>query len=467
MNFVGKISAAALLASLFLSGAVTAKDAKTGITPEVLRDLEKSLELDADTRAFMNAVTNNDINDLAFDREFFAEHDHLFNFKVKTKGVTNQKSSGRCWLFAGYNVMRPSVMEKYDLAEFEFSENYLFFWDKLEKANMFLEVVIETRERDIDDRELQTLLANPVPDGGWWSYVVNLIEKYGTVPKSVMPETKNTSNTRRMNSRIAWMARSFAADLREASSKGADEEELRAMKMRMLEDVYRVLVLSMGVPPKEFTWRVENNSGEIFENEYTPLSFYREAVELDLSEYICIFNHPAHEYGKLYQIHYCRNMPDAPDITFINLEIDKLKDYTLRSVLNNEPVWFGADVGHGHDVDNGILSSDVYDYESIFGDMGEMTKEERVLYRESAPGHAMVITGVDLRDDTPRKWLVENSWGTERGNKGYWAMYDEWFDRYVFSIIVNKRHVPEGVKAILETEPEVLPAWEPLRNIFD
>ncbi len=437
------------------------------LTPGLIERLENSLTVDSGTRALINAVSNNDIRELAFDREFFNGHDHLFNFKIETKGITDQKSSGRCWLFAGFNVMRPAVMEKYELAEFEFSENYLFFWDKLEKSNNFMEAVIETRDRDIDDRELQTLLKNPVPDGGWWSYVISLIEKYGTVPKSVMPETKNTSNTRRMNSRISLMARAYAADLRKAAAGGAGVLELRKTKEKMLEDIYRVLVLSMGLPPENFTWRVENKEGEIFEDEYTPMSFYREAVEVDLKEYLCLFDYPAYDYGKLYRIRYCRNMPDAADMTFINIGIDKLRDYTLRSVLNDEPVWFAADVGSGNDKENGILSSRVYDYRSIFGGKTDMTKEERVLYRESAPGHAMVISGVDLRDDRPRKWLVENSWGTDVGNKGMWTMYDEWFGSNVFAVIVHKRHVPKEVVKILDTEPKVLPAWDPMRGAFD
>ncbi|MCD6380451.1 C1 family peptidase [bacterium] len=445
-----------------------AADAHEGLTPELIKELEGSFELNPQTRALINAVSNNDLKVLSFDREFHSRHDDLFSSKIETKGITNQKSSGRCWLFAGFNMMRPAVMKKYNLSEFEFSENYLFFWDKLEKANTFLEAVIETRDRDIDDRELQTLLKDPVPDGGWWNYVVNLIEKYGTVPKSVMPETKNTSSTGRMNKQLNRVVRSFAAQIREAASEGASEAELRAGKVEMLKKVYRLLVLNMGIPPEEFTWRVEDKDEKIFEKNYTPLSFYKEAVKVDLKDYICLLDHPGYEYNKLYRIRFCRNMSDLSDMEFINVEIDKLREYALKAVLNDEPVWFAADVGKANDTKNGILASGAYDVASLLGTKALMTKAQRVLYRESIPSHAMVFIGVDLSDDnTPEKWLVENSWGKDTGNNGLWTMYDEWFDKYVFSVIVRRSHVPKDVLKILKTEPEILPAWDPMRGAFN
>jgi bleomycin hydrolase len=442
-------------------------DSREGLTPELIKKLEGSFELNPQTRALINAVSNNDLKELSFDREFHSRHDDLFSIKIETEGITDQKSSGRCWLFAGFNMMRPAVMEKYNLSEFKFSENYLFFWDKLEKANTFLEAVIETRDRDIDDRELQALLKNPVPDGGWWNYAVDLIEKYGAVPKSLMPETKNTSNTRRMNGQLNKMTRSFAARIRENASKGISEAELRAGKVEMLEKVYRLLVLNMGFPPEEFTWRVENKDGKIFEKNYTPVSFYKEAVEVDLKEYICLLDHPVYEYDKLYRIRYCRNLSDHSDMEFINVEIGKLRKYALEAVLNDEPVWFAADVGKANDTKNGILASGAYDIASLLGTEAGMTKAQRVLYRESVPGHAMVFIGADLNDDTPKKWLVENSWGKDTGNDGLWTMYDEWFGKYVYSVIVHKRHVPKDVLKILKTEPEILPAWDPMRGAFD
>ncbi|MCK4236164.1 MAG: hypothetical protein KAX38_03525, partial [Candidatus Krumholzibacteria bacterium] len=316
-----------------------------GLTPDMIKKVEGSFKLDPGTRALMNAITNNNAKDLAFNRELFGGYNDIFNFKIEAKGITDQESSGRCWLFAGLNIMRPALIEKYNLSSFEFSENYLFFWDKLEKANMFLEAIIETRKSDINDRELQVLLKDPVPDGGWWSYVVSLIDKYGVVPKNFMPETKNSSKTRMMNAVVNRMMRHDAAKLRRLAAGGKKESDLRALKVDMLKSVYRILALHLGVPPKEFTWRYKDKDEKIVEGDYTPVSFYREAVGVDLGEYISIFDHPVHPYNKYYRIRFCRNMPDLPDMDFINLNVDRLKDFALKAVLNNEPTWFAADVG--------------------------------------------------------------------------------------------------------------------------
>jgi len=456
-----------ILVLLSIIGWQTVNASEGELTARMIREFADSVESDPAMKALINAVTNNDLKDLAYNNRFHREHDALFNFKIETSGITDQKRSGRCWLFAGFNVMRPDVMEKFNLNSFEFSENYLFFWDKLEKANMFLEAVIETADRDIDDREVQTLMDNPVPDGRWWNYVVDLIEKYGAVPKEIMPETRNSSNTNRMNRQLNETARVCAASLRKAYAGGADRKKLRKEKRECLSRIYRLLVLHLGPPPSDFTWRVENRDEEIFEKEYTPLSFYREAVETDLSKYVNIMDHAAHEYEKLYRIRYCRNMPGARDMEFINLPAERLREFARSALLNNEPVWFAADVSRGNDTENGILSSRAYDFESLTGNCGELSKSDRIMYGESIPGHAMVLIGMDMgENDRINKWLVENSWGADTGNQGLWTMYDEWFEKYVFSVIVHRRHLPEGVTGLLETEPEILPAWDPMRKAF-
>ena len=437
------------------------------LTQKAINDLKLSFELSDGNRALMNAITNSDTRDLAYNRELFIHHDDLFDHKIETKGITNQKSSGRCWLFAGFNIMRPTVMNNFNIAEFEFSENHLFFWDKLEKANMFLEAVIETRSAAIDDRELQTLLSDPVPDGGWWNYVVALIEKYGAVPKDVSPETKNSSNTRRMNQLLNEMARIYAVEFRAMTAAGKDEVALRERKMGMLKDFYRVLALHLGVPPEEFTWRYEDKDGKIHEIKHTPKSFYKDAVGVDLMDYVTLFDHAAYAYDKYYRIKYCRNMPDASDMSFINVEAPKLREYAYASVLAGDPVWFAADVGKENDVENGIMATGMYDYPALTGVETGLTKADRILYRHSTPNHAMVFIGVDSKKDKPVKWLVENSWGTERGNKGLWSMYNCWFDEYVYTVIVHKKYVPKKVLALLDTEPMILPAWDPMRSTFD
>ncbi len=456
----------ALLLVLCVALPAFAQD-NAALTQKAINELKLSFKLDDGNRALMNAITNSDTRDLAYNRELFIQHDDLFDHKIETKGITNQKSSGRCWLFAGFNIMRPTVMKNFNIAEFEFSENHLFFWDKLEKANMFLEAIIETRSTEIDDRELQTLLSDPVPDGGWWNYVVDLIEKYGAVPKDVSPETKNSSNTRRMNQLLNKMARSCAVELRAMAAAGKDEAALRERKMGMLKGFYRVLALHLGVPPEEFTWRYEDKEAKIHEIKHTPKSFYKDAVGVDLKDYVTLFDHAAHDYDRYYRIKYCRNMPDASDMSFINVEAQKLREYAYASVLKGDPVWFAADVGKENDVENGIMATGMYDYNSLTGIDAGLTKTDRILYRHSTPNHAMVFIGVDSKKDKPVKWLVENSWGTDRGNKGLWSMYNCWFDEYVFTVIVHKKYVPKNVLALLDTEPTVLPAWDPMRSAFD
>ncbi len=451
--------------SIFASGAIAGK--KGELDKGLIEQLQKSFDPDGRDRAMINAVSNNDLKDLSLDRESINSHDNIYTFKVDAKGITNQKSTGRCWLFAGLNVMRPAVMKKYNITEFEFSENHLFFWDKLEKANMFLETIIETSDRDIDDRELQAILKDPVPDGGWWNYVVSLIDKYGAVPKSVSTETKHSSGTRRLNGILGGMMRHDAAKLREMAAGDAPVDELRAAKKDMLADVYRILAMHFGVPPEKFVWRVENKDDEIIDEEFTPNSFYKDAVGVDLREYVTVMDHPAYEYGKFYRLNFCRNFFDEEDMGFINLGVDGMKELAERAVLDGDPVWFAADIGKENYGEEGILKVGIYDYDALFGLDRELTKKQMVTYRHSTPNHAMVFVGIDRKDDKPVKWLVENSWGTKNGDKGYWAMYDDWFTRYVYTVIVHKRHVPKKTLKLLDTEPERLPAWDPMRSAFD
>ena len=429
-----------------------------------LDEIKSSLQMDATTRALINAVSNNDVKSLVLNRELVNKNNEVFNVTTDVEGITNQKSTGRCWMFAGLNIMRPTARQKFNLKSFEFSQSYLFFWDKLEKSNMLLEAIIETCDRPVDDRELQVLLEDPVPDGGWWNYVVNLIEKYGVVPKEIMPETENSSKSKMMNKALETMVRQYAVELRAMHQAGKKIVELRTRKMEMLKNVYRLLVLHLGLPPDEFTWRYEDKDKNIVEKKYTPVQFYQEAVGFDLNQYVTILDYPVYPYFQHFQIDYCRNMPDKADMNFINLDIQQIKEYVLKSLLDKEPVWFAADAGWQMERDNGIMEDGIYDYQSLYGFQEKMTKAERVQYHVSIPNHAMVFVAADTSDGQATKWKVENSWGTDLGDKGYWTMYNNWFDKYVFTVIINKKYLPEKVLAILQTKPKTLPAWDPLRN---
>jgi bleomycin hydrolase len=433
-----------------------------GLTDETIDKIRSSFKMDSHTRAMYNAVTNSDISGLALNRDILRQHNELFSHKIEAKGITNQKSSGRCWLFAGLNVLRPAVIEKHNLKSFELSQNYLAFWDKLEKANSFLEHIIEFRDRDILDRDMEFILRQPIPDGGYWENVVNLVEKYGVVPKEIMPETNSSGSTGLMNKLISRKLRADAVKLRQMHEKNKPLEKLRAKKAKMLAEVYKMLVINLGEPPREFQWRFEDANGVVSTlKTYTPKSFYDDFIGVDLRQYVDIFNDPSKPYGKHYQIALTRNLYDGDDAHFANVEMQTLKAITIEAILAGEPLWFSCDVGKNQSREHGIMAMELFDYESIYGTKMAMTKAERSLFRESVPNHAMVLIGVDVNNGKPVKWLVENSWGEDKGSKGRWTLYDSWFDTNVYSVIVKKEYVPEEVLKIFEQPAIKRPVWDP------
>jgi bleomycin hydrolase len=437
------------------------------IDAEMLQGLKQSVIMDAQTRALVNAISNNKINELTLSREIVAAHSPVFNVRVDVKGITNQKSTGRCWMFAGLNLLRPAVMKKFKLDSFEFSETHLFFWDKLEKANLFLEMVIANREKSWDDRELQTWMSNPVADGGWWSHYVNLIEKYGLVPKSVMPDTSNTDNSYSMNTILETVLRDAAAAIRAPAAQGTGPAEMRLKKTAALKNVYRLLVLHLGAPCEKFTWSYEDKDKKVNKKTYTPLEFYHEVAGTDLREYVTLADEPIHPYDGHYQLRYCRNFSDAADMDFLNLGMTKLKAYALKALEGNEAVWFGADSGWQMDRKLGIMAEGIFDYASLYGYEKKLSKAEKLQCKDIAPVHAMAIVGADKENGRPLKWLVENSWGSDIGDKGYWTMYDNWFENYVLVIIINKKHLTEADKKLLDLTPVILPSWDPIAALIE
>lgn len=451
-----------VLVSVVMVMGVCAFGAEGGLSGDVIEEIRGSFEMDAHTRAMYNSITNNDISSLALNRDILREHNELFSHKIKTKGITNQKSSGRCWLFAGLNVLRQAAIEKHKLKEFELSQNYLMFWDKLEKANCFLENIIEFRKRDMMDREMEFILRNPVPDGGYWENVVNLVEKYGVVPSGIMPETNSSGNTGLMNALIGRKLRADAVKLREMAEEKKSVKKLRAEKTKMLGEVYKMLAMNLGEPVKEFEWRFEDANSIVSDvNTYTPKEFFEQFVGVDMREYVDVFNDPSKEYGRHYSIDLTRNIRDGEDNHFANVKVEVLKEIASKAVLDDEPVWFGCDVGKDQSKEHGIMAMGMFDYDSIYGTDMSMSKAERSLFRESVPNHAMVFVGVDMRDDKPAKWLVENSWGEDKGSEGLWTLYDTWFDTNVYSVIVKKKYVPEEVLKIFEQPAEKRPPWDP------
>jgi bleomycin hydrolase len=439
------------------------------LSPQTVATLRQSFHMDDHARAMYNAVTNIEISQLALDHDIVSQHNDLFNNKIKTGAVTNQCVSGRCWLFAGLNVLRPDLMQKHKLGKVELSENYLAFWDKMEKANCFLEDIIELADRDTMDRDLQTVLTQGCLDGGWWDYVPLLAKKYGAVPVEVMPETHSSSNTAQMNRVLRGMLKVAAVRIRKLKREGKSPAELRAVKQKALADAYRILVITMGEPPAKFSWRFEDKEGKLSAaKSYTPQSFWKEWVaETDLDGYVQLGNVPGQDYGKLYELSHSRDIYEAADIRYLNVPIEVLKTAALKSVLDKQPVWFASDVAKDQDLTHGILEVGVHDYAPIFGTPEKLTKAERWSYWDGAPNHAMVLMGVDVQDHKPVKWLVENSWGKEKGHEGYWSLYDNWFNEHLYMVVVKKNYVPEKILKQFSQKPVVLPRWHPMCSLSD
>ena len=451
--------AASLLMSFTLFAQKPAGDPKGGISADMLREISTAYEGTAADKALRNALNSTQINVLAASAENIAMIDTHFSDEVKTKGRTDQKSSGRCWLFTGLNVLRSRMNEKHDLGAFTFSQNYLFFYDQLEKANLFLQGIIDTRDLPMEDRKVDWLFSNPIGDGGQFTGVSNLVMKYGVVPSDAMPETLSANNTSQMRTQLATKLREDGLRLRAAKPK-----ELQAMKVDMLKEVYRMLVLCLGVPPTEFTWARYNSKGEfVSEKTYTPKGFYQEFIGEDLeNNYIMVMNNPSVEYGKVYEIEYDRHVYDGQNWVYLNLPIEKIKEMAIASIKDNTALYFSCDVGKFLDRPRGIADLKNFDYESLMGVSFGMDKRERILTHASGSTHAMTLIAVDLKDGKPVKWMVENSWGATSGYQGNIIMTDEWFNEYMFRLVVEKKYVPADVMAQMNQKPILLPAWDPM-----
>ena len=437
------------LLALALLGLGAAAQPKGSITPEMLSEIRKGYEGTSADKAIRNALNTTSITVLSANAENAAMIDTEFTDRVKTWGITDQQSSGRCWLFTGLNVLRAAAADKHDLGDFRFSQNYNFFYDQLEKANLFLQAVIDTRDKSFDDREVDWLFSNPISDGGTFTGVANLVMKYGVVPANVMPETLSANNTSAMATQLKTLLRRDGLKLRELPAR-----ELQQAKTQMLKDVYHVLALCLGVPPTEFEWKGRT---------YTPQSFYKELLGYDLEHnYVMLMNDPCREYGKVYEIQYDRHLYDGQNWLYVNLPIERIKEMAIASIKANKAMYFSCDVAKFLDRNKGVADLRNFDYESLLGVDLSMDKRERVMTHASGSSHAMTLIAVDLKDGKPQKWMVENSWGASSGYKGNIIMTDEWFDEYMFRLVVEKQFVPADVMRMLDQKPVMLPAWDPM-----
>jgi len=455
--------------------AATTAFAQTNLTPEVLKQLQQK-ETPAD-KAIRNAMASTSVNVLATDASTLMPTDDHFTYRVPNKGITNQASSGRCWLFTGMNVLRSKAINKYNLKGLELSQCYLFFYDQLEKANLFLQGVIDTRKKPMDDRMVDWLFQNPLSDGGTFCGVADLVQKYGVVPSEVMPDNYQAANTSQISSLIKLKLREMGLQLREKgnntktrqSDKMIDEQLAALDKVEMLKTIYHILTLAYGVPPTEFTWTERNAKDEVVSTEiYTPQSFYQKYWQGEnlYDNYIMVMNDPLREYYKTYQIDFDRHTYDGHDWVYLNLPADEIKPMAIASLKDTTAMYFSCDVGKFSDRKRGVLSLQNFDYESLVGTLFTMNKRERILTHASASSHAMTMVAVDIDQKAQglkvNKWMVENSWGAQSGHQGHMIMTDEWFDNYMFRLVVNKRYVEQKYIDLLKQKPTMLPAWDPM-----
>ena len=441
--------------------------AQTNITPEVLQTLEGSYTGTPAEKALRNAISNVSIKQMAVNQDNKQTKDTHFNVEVKNSGISDQQSSGRCWLFTGTNVLRQRAMKKLGVDNFFFSHVYLFFYDQLEKSNLFLQGIIDTRKKDIDDEMVRWLFKNPLSDGGTYTGVADLVTKYGLVPKDVMAETLVSNSTNEFCGHLKRKLREFGIQLREKSQTGADEKELQAMKVEQLKTVYRLLVLAYGEPPKKFTWAPMKNGKTIGEPKtYTPQEFYREvcAEGEDLNaDFVMLMNDPSRPYDQVYEIDYDRHVYDGHNWLYVNLDIEELKPLAIASLKDSTQMYFSCDVGKFMDRNTGMLDLKNFDYESLLGTSFGMTKQQRIQTFASGRSHAMTLMAVDLdKNGKPVKWKVENSWGASSGHNGYMIMTDEWFNEYMFRVVVNKKYCTPKVLELMKKKPIRLPAWDPM-----
>ncbi|CAN7985454.1 unnamed protein product, partial [Ixodes hexagonus] len=444
---------------------------------DVLEKFQREFQKDPRNRLAQNVCTKVDMKDVYLNHQTATNMHHVVSHKVDIEGkpVTNQKVSGRCWIFACLNAMRVPMMRHLQLEELEFSQAYLFFWDKAKRCNFFLNSMVETARRGepVEGRLVSFLLKEPLNDGGQWDMLCNLVTKYGLVPKKCFTETVCSESTTRLNNVLTSKLREYARDLRQLVEKGCTEADIQLRIEQMMETLYRIVSICLGTPPTTFTWEYYNkNKVYCSMGPMTPLEFYENEVKphFNMDDKICLVHDPRPEnpFGNMYTVEYLGNVVGGRRVLYNNQPIEVLMQMVVESVKANEAVWFGCEVAKRFDLKRGILDIAVHDYESVFGTdvcLG-LSKADRLLYGESLMTHAMLFSGVSLdAENNPVKFRVENSWGDESGEKGYLVMTQEWFREFMFEVVVDKKFVSPDVLAVNEKEPKVLPAWDPMGSL--
>lgn len=439
------------------------------INDKLIESYQAKFAKDPSKAALRGAISQVGILSTSIDPDVRRSHDFIFSEETKIGQITDQKQSGRCWMFSALNVARVNVMKACNLKTFEFSQTYTLFWDKLEKANFFLSNIIKTVDEPRDSRIVWHLLQEPQGDGGQWDMFVGLLKKYGLVPKKIMPETYHSSNTYVLNFVLNQKLRQFAHDLRSAYAEGKSGEELECLKDEQLYFVYQLLTLALGEVPTKFTFQYRDEDKTFHRlTDITPKEFFDKFAGLELDEMISVINAPTEDkpYGKTFTVDFLGSVEEERPIKYLNAPIEVLKDAAIKSIKAGEPVWFGCDVGKSSDTKLGIMDTKLYQLEKTLGEDIVLNKAERLDYAASLLTHAMVLAGVDLDEaGKPIKWKVENSWGKDTGDDGIFSMSDDWFDEYTYEICVPKKYLPKEWVKHYEQEPIHLKPWDPMGSL--
>lgn len=416
--------------------------------------------------AMENAISHNGLLTSLEKRSAAVENTPVFSLDLTKDKVSDQKASGRCWMFAALNTFRHKMIANFQLEDFELSQAHTFFWDKYEKSNWFLEQVLATADQELTNRKVKFLLDTPQQDGGQWDMVVSLFEKYGVVPKSVYPESISSSNSRELNQILNKLLRQDAQILRELAAEGAESAELQTKKEELLQEVFNFLAMNLGLPPRQFDFSYRDKDNHFHsESGLTPLTFYQKYVDLKLDDYVSIINAPTADkpYGRSYTVEMLGNVAGSKPVRYLNVEMDRLKELAIAQMKAGETVWFGSDVAQSSNRKAGVMAEGMHDFTASMDIRLTQDKAGRLDYSESLMTHAMVLTGVDLDENgKAKKWKVENSWGEKVGNKGYFVASDAWMDEYTYQIVVRKEFLTAAELAAYEAEPLVLSPWDPM-----
>jgi bleomycin hydrolase len=444
---------------------------RQNIKQKKLEDFSAYFKNRENSEIITNAVIKNGINDTALNNESIKIMHYDFSEEIDVGKVTNQEKSGRCWMFAALNNIRYSISKDLNIKDhgFELSESYTMFWDKLEKANYFLENIISTVEFELDSRRVMWLLNEPTNDGGQWDMFTALIEKYGIVPKYVMPETYHSSNSRYMNKILSLKLRDLAKTLRQDFNLGADKESLRKEKEDMLAEIYSILAYFLGEPPMEFDFEYKDKDGEFYRDSgLTPKKFYKKYSKVKMTDYVSIINAPTDNkpFNQTYTVEFLGNVKEGQQIHYLNLPVEKLVNYSTAQLKEGEPVWFGCDVGQWSDRDLGIMDTKLFNYEGVLDTKFSLNKGERLQYGESILTHAMVFTGVNLdNQDQAERWKVQNSWGEKVGDDGFFIMSNDWFKEFNYEVVINKKYLSDEDIKSYQKDPVVLKPWDPMGSL--